>query len=116
MGWETAPAQGIIAIQSARQETIWAQINDADSFGDLMLERALVRGLGAHCRLPVSCLTKSDDARAYMKIQLSAWAADGTRKVLEQKLDLAQPLADLVAEAEGLGKTLKAKLPPGYWG
>ena len=118
LDWDTAPAQGIIAIQGASQRVPesapWNQINDYRSFTQLQIERALVRGLGAHCRLPVSCFVEGETVR------LSAWLADGREKTIRSQLksiDLNSDadLKKVCYDAESLGQELRKQLPPEFW-
>ena len=98
-----APAQGIIAIQAPHHAPHWDAICHPKTLKSLHLERALVRGLGANCRLPVA-LDLSDDQAV-----LEAWHEQGT------VLSKAGPVRT-VAEAEALGAALLSDLPPGYFG
>ena len=119
LDWDTAPAQGIIAIQStidqrAHENSPWTQINDHHSFTQLQIERALVRGLGAHCRLPVSCFIGDRSVR------LSAWLADGREKSIKARLTLMDLNSDMdlkkiCHDAQSLGQKLRKQLPPEFW-
>lgn len=96
-----APAQGIIAIQAATASELWSSISHGPTLRALHIERALVRGLGANCRLPVA-LDLGHEA------VLEAWHENGT--VMDAKQEVRT-----VAEAEALGAALLARLPEGYF-
>jgi len=111
--WDTAPAQGLIVVQAPEGSALWERISDAGALRDLRVERALVRGLGANCRLPVSCATLP--GAKHLSLRLSAWHASGSAREAEATLPLTQSLEDLTLAAEALGQQLKADLPANYW-
>lgn len=110
LDWDTAPAQGLIAIQARSENDPWKDISHEASYRVLHIERALVRGLGAHCRLPVSCHVSDG-----LAVRLSAWAKDGSAKHATGQIDQETNLAAQVRAAEDLGQGLKAELPTTYW-
>ncbi len=107
-----APAQGIIAVQALQPASHWDAINHPATYAALMIERALVRGLGASCRQPLACgLDWTRDGQGTLVAR--AWGPEGER--VQEALDLqpSQSLADQVAQAEQLGVRLHAALPHG---
>ena len=109
LDWDTAPGQGVIAIQAKPSAALWERINHGPSFQALALERASVRGLGAHCRLPVSCHLADD-----LTLRLSVWASQGSARTLTGRIDQGAGISVQIQQAEALGRQLKQQLSPAY--
>ena len=109
LDWDTAPGQGVIAIQAKPSAALWGPINHGPSFQALALERASVRGLGAHCRLPVSCHLADD-----LTLRLSVWDSQGSARTLTGRIDQGVGISVQIQQAEALGRQLKQQLSPAY--
>jgi hydroxymethylbilane synthase len=100
-----APGQGIIAVETrsdaARILEMLAKINDTDAASALDAERAVVRGLGGGCQMPIG----AHATVAGMTMQLSGVviSLDGARAVRAD-------VAGSAAEAEELGTALADRL------
>ena len=97
-----APAQGIIAIQALALSPVWTAINHQQTWNDLHVERAMVRGLGGHCRLPMAIELHGQKAR------IEAWHCEGN-------FIYRQGLVRNSTEAQTLGSVLREALPVGYF-
>lgn len=104
--WFHAPSQGIIAVQARVTGPHWESINHYSTFEELMIERALVRGLGASCRQPVACLLEKNF------FQATAWGENGVRADGNIRLDHLI-LSEKIDAAEKLGHKLLTSLPDG---
>ena len=108
-----APAQGIIAVQALARAPHWDAISDPASFKDLMIERALVRGLGACCRQPMACaLDWQENGQGALTAQ--AWGPEGEQVQETLVLNKAESLRNQVRQAEQLGMRLRSCLPNGF--
>ena len=109
--WPYAPAQGIIAIQATKPSVIWDQINDPAAMQALMIERALIRGLGANCRQPVACQVQIGTTTTTLDIY--AWDVGGQEHHLHKTLAPALSDQALCQQAQALGQQLRAHVGEG---
>jgi hydroxymethylbilane synthase len=76
-------------------------INDPSTQGAVLAERALLRGLGGGCLVPIGAATEVRDDR--LELRAAVLSPDGTQRVTDQ-------VSGPVAEAEGLGGRLAQRL------
>jgi hydroxymethylbilane synthase len=100
-----APGQGIIAVEArkdaARIHEMLGTINDADAASALEAERAVVRGLGGGCQMPIGAHATVDGTT--MQLSGVVISLDGARAVRAD-------VAGSAAHAEDLGAMLAERL------
>lgn len=108
--WLPAPAQGAIGIEcradDARTREMLGAIDDEPSHREILIERALLAGLGGTCHSPIGALTtRSGESLA---LHAAIYSVDG-----RQKVEGTARLADASTEAAGeLARQLLADAPP----
>lgn len=106
-----APAQGAIGVEAraADAETLGllAAISDRATFDAVMMERALLRGLGGTCRSPIAALALPTEKGLALKAQILS--ADGREMVAG---GVTAGRADAEARAEALGREMLGRAGP----
>jgi hydroxymethylbilane synthase len=81
-----APSQGAVGIETlAGNDTVveaLAAINDRDTFDCVMLERALLKGLGGTCHSPIAALAVIEGDRLFLRAEIIS--PDGGETVREE--------------------------------
>lgn len=106
--WLPAPAQAAIGIECRADDDyareILAAIDHGPSSEEIMLERALLEGLGGTCHSPIAALTRREGDQLHL--QAAIYSPDGAIRIAQERLfdprDLAgarQLAHDLLAEA-----------------
>ncbi len=106
--WLPAPAQAAIGIECRagddKTREILAAIDHSPSNEEIMLERALLEGLGGTCHSPIAALTTREGDQLHL--QAAIYSPDGAIRIAQERLfsprdlDGARQLAhDLLAEA-----------------
>ena len=106
--WLPAPAQAAIGIECRADDDkareIVAAIDHTPSNEEIMLERALLEGLGGTCHSPIAALTTREGDKLHL--QAAIYSPDGAIRIAQERLfdprdlDGARQLArDLLAEA-----------------
>ena len=106
--WLPAPAQAAIGIECRagddKTREILAAIDHTPSNEEIMLERALLEGLGGTCHSPIAALTRRQSDQLHL--QAAIYSPDGAIRIAQKRLfdprDLAgarQLAHDLLAEA-----------------
>ena len=88
--WLPAPAQAAIGVEcranDAATRDLLEVIDHTDSREEVLLERALLEGLGGSCHSPIAALTDRDGDRVHLRVAI--YSPDGAVKV-EDTADLA---------------------------
>ena len=106
--WLPAPAQAAIGIECRADDDhareVLAAIDHTPSNEEIMLERALLEGLGGTCHSPIAALTTREGDKLHL--QAAIYSPDGAIRIAQERLfdphDLAgarQLAHDLLAEA-----------------
>ena len=106
--WLPAPAQAAIGIECRADDDhareVLAAIDHGPSSEEIMLERALLEGLGGTCHSPIAALTRREGDQLHL--QAAIYSPDGAIRIAQERLfdprDLAgarQLAHDLLAEA-----------------
>jgi hydroxymethylbilane synthase len=111
-----APGQGIIAIETRREDgdTLAAltAVNDTAASAALSAERALVRALGGGCQVPIGAFAETLDGRLHLRaIVASLDGSQMLRREASQPVELADALGEAVAAGlleDGAGPILQA--------
>jgi hydroxymethylbilane synthase len=107
--WLPAAAQGAIGIEcradDAQARTLLAAIDHASSRAQVMVERALLEGLGGTCHSPVAAICTGSD---WLTLRAALFSPDGKHRVDGE----TQFAAGVLASAHALAAELLAAAPP----
>ena len=105
MACPAAPGQGALALECRADDvetlSILKQLNDPPTFAAVLAERALLRGLGGGCQVPIGAL--SAIAGDQLSLRGVVLPADGSRRVESGQ-------TGSLAAAEQIGYTLATDL------
>ena len=105
-----APSQGAVGIEALADNqpivAALAAISDSDTFDCVMMERAVLRGLGGTCHSPIAALALVDGEGLFLRAEIIS--PDGRETVREEA---RLPRGDEVA-AESIGRMLLDRASP----
>jgi hydroxymethylbilane synthase len=106
-----APSQGAVGIETLRDNgtvlEALAAINDRDTFDGVMLERAVLEGLGGTCHSPIAALALVEGDGLYLRAEIIS--PDGSETVRDE----ARLARGDMAGARAIGRALLDRASPG---